>query len=93
MAQVREGVEAIRSEVEINMACSLGILTHSQAQELAEIGVRRYNQNLETARSYFPEVVTTHTWEERWHTLQLVRAHGMEVCCGAIGCVRVRRAR
>jgi biotin synthase len=84
MAQVREGVEAIRREVEINIACSLGILTPDQARELAELGVHRYNHNLETARSYFPHVVTTHTWEERWATLQLVRAHGMEVCCGAI---------
>jgi len=84
MAQVREGVKAIRRAVNINVACSLGILTHAQAQELAALGVHRYNHNLETARSYFPEVVTTHTWEERWETLQLVREHGMEVCCGAI---------
>jgi biotin synthase len=84
MQQVREGIDAIRREVEINIACSLGILTREQAQELAEMGVHRYNHNLETARSYFPQVVTTHSWEERWETLQLVRAHGMEVCCGAI---------
>jgi biotin synthase len=84
MAQVRDGVAAIRQAVEINVACSLGILTRAQAQELAALGVHRYNHNLETARSYFSEVVTTHTWEERWETLQLVREHGMEVCCGAI---------
>ncbi len=84
MAQVRQGIEAIRSAVEINVACSLGILTRSQAADLAEMGVHRYNHNLETARSFFPEVVTTHTWEERWETLQLVREHGMEVCCGTI---------
>jgi biotin synthase len=46
--------------------------------------VHRYNHNLETARSYFPEVVTTHTWQERWDTLELVRAAGLEVCCGGI---------
>ena len=46
--------------------------------------MHRYNHNLETARSHFPEVVTTHTWEERWETLQMVRAAGMEVCCGGI---------
>jgi biotin synthase len=85
MAQVRDGIEAVRSAgVEINIACSLGILTPSQARELAEMGVHRYNHNLETARSYFPQVVTSHTWEERWDTLQLVREHGMEMCCGAI---------
>jgi biotin synthase len=84
LAQVRDGIAAIRDAVEINVACSLGILTRAQAQELSELGVHRYNHNLETARSHFPSVVSTHTWEERWETLQLVREHGMEVCCGGI---------
>jgi biotin synthase len=84
MAQVREAVAAIHDAVEINVACSLGILTPEQAEELAEIGVHRYNHNLETARSYFPQVATTHTWDERMDTLRLVRANGMEVCCGGI---------
>src|SRR4051812_29698231 len=84
MAQVRDGVAAIRAAVDINIACSLGILTRAQAEELRDLGVHRYNHNLETARSHFPSVVTTHTWEERWDTLQLVREHGMEVCCGGI---------
>jgi biotin synthase len=84
MAQVREGVQAIKAAVEINVACSLGILTRAQAEELAALGVHRYNHNLETARSHFGHVVTTHTWEERWETLQLVRQLGMEVCCGGI---------
>jgi biotin synthase len=48
------------------------------------MGVHRYNHNLETARSHFPAVVTTHSWEERWQTLELVRDAGMEVCCGGI---------
>src|SRR3954453_7280381 len=84
MAQVRDGVKAIRAAVEINVACSLGILTRAQAEELAALGVHRYNHNLETARSHFGEVVTTHTWEERRETLQLVRELGMEVCCGGL---------
>ena len=84
MAQVAAGIAAIRDEVEINIACSLGMLTPEQVDELAALGVHRYNHNLETARSYFPQVVTTHTWEERWETLRLVRAAGMEVCCGGI---------
>jgi len=46
--------------------------------------VHRYNHNLETARSHFPKVVTTHSWQERMDTLDLVRAQGMEVCCGGI---------
>ena len=84
MAQVRDGVAAIKATVDINVACSLGILTRAQGEELAELGVHRYNHNLEAARSYFPQVVTTHTWEERWETLMLVRELGMEVCCGCI---------
>jgi len=84
MAQVRDGVAAIKDTVEINVACSLGILTREQAEELRDLGVHRYNHNLETARSHFPQVVTTHTWDERWETLQLVREMGMEVCCGGI---------
>ncbi|GAA5041046.1 biotin synthase [Thermocatellispora tengchongensis] len=84
MDQVRQGVKAINDAVEINIACSLGMLTQAQVDELAEMGVHRYNHNLETARSHFPNVVTTHTWEERWETCLMVREAGMELCCGGI---------
>jgi biotin synthase len=84
MAQLRQGVAAIRAEVDIQIAASLGMLTQAQVDELVAIGVHRYNHNLETARSYFPSVVTTHSWEERWDTLRMVRDSGMEVCCGGI---------
>src|SRR3978361_1121709 len=84
LAQVAPGIEAIRNEVDIQIACSLGMLTQEQVERLSEMGVHRYNHNLETARSFFGNVVTTHTWEERWGTLEMVRAAGMEVCCGGI---------
>lgn len=84
MAQVSEGVKAIHEAVDIRVAASLGILSREQAGELADMGVHRYNHNLETARSYFPSVVSTHTWEERWDTCLLVREVGMELCCGAL---------
>ncbi|GCD95252.1 biotin synthase BioB [Embleya hyalina] len=84
MKQMREGVAAIREVVDINIAASLGMLTQEQVDELADMGIHRYNHNLETAKSYFTNVVTTHTWEERWDTLRMVRAAGMEVCCGGI---------
>jgi biotin synthase len=84
LAQVAAGIEAIRNEVEIDIACSLGMLTQEQVDRLVEMGVHRYNHNLETSRSYFPNVVTTHTWEERMGTLRMVRDAGMEVCCGGI---------
>jgi biotin synthase len=84
LAQVAAGIEAIRNEVDIQIACSLGMLTAEQVERLSEMGVHRYNHNLETARSFFTNVVTTHSWEERWDTLQMVREAGMEVCCGGI---------
>src|SRR4051794_25195308 len=62
MDQMREGVAAIKAAVDINVAASLGMLTQDQVDELATMGVHRYNHNLETARSYFDQVVTTHTW-------------------------------
>ncbi|MFF3869186.1 biotin synthase BioB [Micromonospora sp. NPDC001898] len=84
MKQLREGVAAIRAEVDIQVAASLGMLSQEQVDELVDMGVHRYNHNLETCRSYFPNVVTTHSWEERWETLRMVRESGMEVCCGGI---------
>jgi biotin synthase len=95
MDQMREGVKAIREAVDIQVAASLGMLTRQQVDDLVEMGVHRYNHNLETARSYFPHVVTTHTWEERFETLSMVRDAGMEVCCGGIvgmGETRAQRA-
>jgi biotin synthase len=84
MSQVRDGIKAIQAEVDINIACSLGMLTQAQVDEMRAMGVHRYNHNLEAARSYFPNVVTTHSWEERWDTCQMVRESGMELCCGAL---------
>jgi biotin synthase len=82
--RVLDVTEAVRRETGLNVAASLGILTREQALRLAEGGVHRYNHNLETARSFFPSIVTTHTWEERYETCLLVHEAGMELCCGAI---------
>src|SRR3954464_10042273 len=84
MAQMREGVAAIRDAVDIQVAASLGMLSQEQVDDLVEMGVHRYNHNLETCQSFFPQVVTTHSWQERWSTLKMVRGSGMEVCCGGI---------
>ena len=82
--QVGEAIAAINDAVDIEISCSLGTLTREQAQRLKDMGAQRYNHNLETSRSYFPNVVTTHSWEERKKTLDYVREVGMEVCCGGI---------
>lgn len=82
--QTLEAIAAIRQETSLNVHCSLGILTREQARALAQAGVERYNHNLETARSFFPQIVSTHTWEERAETCRLVREEGMELCSGGI---------
>ena len=84
MTQMREGVKAIKEAVDIEVAASLGMLSQEQVDDLASMGVHRYNHNLEAARSYFPQVVTTHSWEERWDTCLMVRESGMELCCGCL---------
>jgi biotin synthase len=84
MGRLLELVPIIRDETGLNVAISAGILSEEQAARLAAGGVHRYNHNLETARSFFPSVVTTHTWDERADTCRLVRDHGMELCCGAL---------
>jgi biotin synthase len=84
LRRILELVPLIRDETGLNVAVSAGILSDEQASRLAAGGVHRYNHNLETARSYFPSVVTTHSWEERYETCRRVREHGMELCCGVL---------
>jgi len=82
--QVLRATDAVMRATGLNVAASLGILTPPQARQLAAGGVHRYNHNLETARSFFPQIVSTHTWEERFDTCVLVREVGMELCCGVL---------
>ncbi|HEX3793376.1 MAG TPA: biotin synthase BioB [Acidimicrobiales bacterium] len=84
MQRLLELVPLVKSETGLNVAVSAGILTEEQAQRLAAGGVHRYNHNVETARSFFPSIVTTHTWDERADTCRLIRENGMELCCGAL---------
>jgi biotin synthase len=84
MNRLVEVVPAIAAATGLNVAVSAGILTADQARALARAGVHRYNHNLETARSFFPHIVTTHSWEERFQTCRLIRSEGMELCCGVL---------
>jgi biotin synthase len=84
MGRLLELVPLIRQRTGLNVAVSAGLLTEDQARRLAEGGVHRYNHNLETSRSFFPSVVTTHSWDERQATCRLVRRQGMELCTGAL---------
>ncbi len=74
----------VGAETGLNVAISAGILTRDQAFELAAAGVHRYNHNLETSRSFFGEIVTTHSFDERVATCEYVTEAGMELCCGVL---------
>jgi biotin synthase len=84
MAHLEEVVPLVGRETGLQVAVSAGILDGGQAARLAAAGTHRYNHNLETARSHFPSIVSTHSWEERADTCALVRRHGMELCCGVL---------
>jgi len=84
MERILELVPLIHGETGLDVAVSAGVLDRDQARRFAAGGVHRYNHNLETARSFFPQVVTTHTWDERWDTCELVNEMGMELCCGVL---------
>ena len=77
-------IEEVNEKVGISIECSLGFLTIKQATKLKELGVIRYNHNLETAESKFPEICTTHTYQDRIDTLHTAREAGLELCTGGI---------
>jgi len=77
-------IEEINKKVGISVECSLGFLTDRQAKTLKKLQVKRYNHNLETSRSKFPEICTTHTYDDRVKTLKIARNAGLELCTGGI---------
>ena len=72
------------NEQGLNSCASIGILNEEQAKQLADAGLKRFHHNINTCRSYYPEVCTTHTFEDRINTCKLVKKYGMELCCGVI---------
>ena len=82
--QVCHIIEEVNQKVGISIECSLGFLTMQQAKKLKELGVIRYNHNLETSESKFPEICTTHTYQDRINTLHIAREAGLELCTGGI---------
>jgi biotin synthase len=90
--EVRDGVQfdsvlaAVHGVASLGMevCCTLGMLTESQAARLKEAGCVVYNHNLDTSREYYPEIITTRTYDERLVTLANVRSAGLQVCSGGI---------
>lgn len=68
----------------IKSCASIGILNEEQAKKLAEAGLVRFHHNINTCKSYHPQICTTHTYEDRLNTTKLVKKYGMELCCGVI---------
>ena len=84
MTHLEEVVPLVERETGLQVAVSAGILDADQARRLRVAGTHRYNHNLETAQSHFGRIVTTHSWQERYKTCQMVKAEGMELCCGVL---------
>ncbi|MBI3318495.1 MAG: biotin synthase BioB [Candidatus Omnitrophica bacterium] len=79
-----DAVRRVKEEVGIVPECSLGFLTESQLQKLKEAGMTRYNHNLETSESHFPNICTAHTYQDRLRTIKMLKANGVEACSGGI---------
>ncbi|MEP6846371.1 MAG: biotin synthase BioB [Panacibacter sp.] len=71
-------------ELGMEVCCTLGMLSETQAQKLADAGLYAYNHNLDTSSEYYEAIITTRTYEDRLHTLENVRKAGVSVCCGGI---------
>ena len=81
---VTEVARDIKSEMDIELCACVGILDESQAQALRDAGVDRLNHNLNTSERFSPEIVSTHTYDDRVSTLKAARKAGLELCTGAI---------
>jgi biotin synthase len=84
MLRLEQVIPFLINKTGLNIAVSAGILNEDYAARLKACGCHRYNHNLETAKSFFPEIVTTHTWDERYETCLLVKNFDMELCCGLL---------
>ena len=81
--RVLEMVQAV-NDLGMEVCCTLGMLTESQAEKLAAAGLYAYNHNLDTSADYYGEIISTRRYEDRLHTLGHVRKAGISVCCGGI---------
>jgi biotin synthase len=80
-------LDAIEGMKEVDGVChcaTLGEISADQAKDLKKAGIKRVNHNLETSREFYPEIVTTHKWEDRVRTLKIAREAGLELCSGGI---------
>ncbi|MGZ3861918.1 MAG: biotin synthase BioB [Bacteroidia bacterium] len=81
--KVLEMVKTINSK-DMEVCCTLGMLTEEQAQKLADAGLYAYNHNLDTSEEFYGDIITTRTYDDRLNTIKNVRKAGMTVCSGGI---------
>ena len=81
---VLSALSQIRVETDLALDCSFGTLTQERAEALKKAGVTRYNHNLETAESHFSKICTTHSFQDRIRTIQILKDQGFSICCGGI---------
>lgn len=84
VAPLCRAVEKIISQTGLSICASLGLASPERALQFREAGISRYHHNLETAASYFPQICSTHTYEEDIATVKAAKDAGLEVCCGGI---------
>ena len=81
---VIRAIRLVRDETRVEVDASLGLLTEEEAAILVEEGLNHYNHNIETSRRYFDQIVNTHDFEDRLHTLRIAKEAGMDLCAGVI---------
>lgn len=79
-------LETVREVAKLGMevCVTLGQLSAAEADQLKAAGVTAYNHNLDTSPEFYPEIVTTHTFDDRLATIAAVQQAGMDLCCGGI---------
>ena len=77
-------VRRLKKEIPIDICCSLGKIDETQARRLKEAGVGRLNHNLNTSRNHYPQICTTHTYQDRLDTLLAAKRANLEICSGLI---------